>query len=191
MNSLLNSYFKTKLNRLFPLLSCDVILSFLLLNHFALTQWIMDPYTAAYQAELSQSSNPADTPAKDPAHDEATLVKTFTCGICNFTSPYTYYGRKPPSTKSRMILLEDAYVIKNPFVDPRQSEKATVSGKPVHPPLILGSHCSVCRSPVCVAVECSYFYTKRFCKECMEEYLEHFPEQVRKEFQKNVAVPPS
>ena len=155
----------------------------------------MDPYTAAYQAQLNQKSDPSqastDAQTKDTPNDEASNVKTFTCGICSFTSPYTYYGRKPPSTKSRMVLLEDAYVIKNPFIDPRQAEKVTVSGKPIHPPLILGSHCSVCRAPVCVAVECSYFYTKRFCKECMEEYLEHFPDQVQREFKKNVAAAPS
>jgi len=145
----------------------------------------MDPYTAAYQTELSQKIDPSSKD-NNATSDEDLTVKTFTCGICNFTSPYTYFGRKPPSSKSRMVLLEDAYVIKNPFIDPRQTEKVTVSGKPIHPPLILGSHCSVCRAPVCVAVECSYFYTKRFCKECMEEYLELFPEQVRKEFRKNV-----
>ena len=154
----------------------------------------MDPYTAAHQAELSKSKEGKSDGKTDGGKnddDETTAVKSFTCSLCNFSSPFTYFGRKPPSTKSRMVLLEDAYVIKNPFIDPRQAEKVTVSGKPIHPPLILGSHCAVCRMPVCVAVECSYFYTKRFCKDCMAEYLDRFPDQVKKEFTKNVAATPS
>ncbi len=114
----------------------------------------MDPYTAAHQAELSKSKEgktktdgKTGSDKKDDDDDETAAVKSFTCSLCNFSSPYTYFGRKPPSTKSRMVLLEDAYVIKNPFIDPRQAEKVTVSGKPIHPPLILGSHCAVCRIP--------------------------------------------
>jgi len=132
----------------------------------------LDPYTAANLAELEQ--------------DKPQEVKTFTCSVCNLVSPFTYFGRKPPSVKSRLVLLEDAYVIKNPFVDPRQSEVKTVTGKPVHPILVLGSHCAVCEVPVCAAIECSYFYTQRFCKDCMSEHLSHFPDQVQKEFNKNI-----
>ena len=150
----------------------------------------MDPYSAAHEKELQHQKKDEKSEGKAIEDDETSAVKSFTCGICNFTSPYTYFGRKPPTTRSRMVLLEDAYLIKNPFIDPRQALKSTVSGKPTHPPLILGSDCSVCRVPVCVAIQCSYFYIKRFCKECMTEYLDHFPEQVKKEFAKNIATPP-
>jgi hypothetical protein len=130
----------------------------------------MDPYSAACTSDSGNET-----------------VKTFSCSLCPFKSSYTYFGRKPPSVKSCMVLLEDAYIIKNPFVDPRRADKS-VTRKPIHPVLVLGSHCSICEATVCVAIECSYFYTKRFCKNCMSKHLQHFPEQVQKEFTKNISA---
>ncbi|XP_061863075.1 cysteine-rich DPF motif domain-containing protein 1 isoform X2 [Colius striatus] len=61
----------------------------------------------------------------------------FTCQLCGLTAPYTYYGHKPPN-KGSIVLLEDAYVMKDPFTPDKDKF------------LILGSHCSLCSRSVCV-----------------------------------------
>lgn len=61
----------------------------------------------------------------------------FKCQLCGLTAPYTYYGQKPPNTHS-IVILEDSYVMKDPFTPDKEKF------------LILGSLCSLCRRTVCV-----------------------------------------
>ncbi|XP_036134080.1 cysteine-rich DPF motif domain-containing protein 1 isoform X4 [Molossus molossus] len=58
-------------------------------------------------------------------------VGVFECQLCALAAPYSYVGQKPPDTQS-VILLEESYVMKDPFTP----DKAGF--------LILGSRCSVC-----------------------------------------------
>lgn len=81
----------------------------------------------------------------------------FKCQLCALTAPYSYVGQKPPDTQA-VVLLEESYIMKDPF----SSDKARF--------LILGSRCSVCSRLVCVGPECSLFYSKRVCLPCSEEY---------------------
>uniref|UniRef100_A0A8C6KLK2 Cysteine-rich DPF motif domain-containing protein 1 n=1 Tax=Nothobranchius furzeri TaxID=105023 RepID=A0A8C6KLK2_NOTFU len=71
--------------------------------------------------------------------DEAieTPQKTFTCQLCGLSSPFTYYGQKPPNTRA-IVLLEECFVTKDPF----SPEKDKF--------LVLGSTCSLCSLCVCV-----------------------------------------
>ncbi|XP_053506278.1 cysteine-rich DPF motif domain-containing protein 1 [Ictalurus furcatus] len=96
---------------------------------------------------------------------------TFTCELCELSTDYTFYGRKPPNTRA-IGLLEDCYGIRDPFTPDRDKF------------LILGSKCSLCKKTVCVGTDCSIFYTKRFCLPCVREHLEQFPEQIRIELKK-------
>nr|KAF6398891.1 cysteine rich DPF motif domain containing 1 [Molossus molossus] len=64
-------------------------------------------------------------------------VGVFECQLCALAAPYSYVGQKPPDTQS-VILLEESYVMKDPFTP----DKAGF--------LILGSRCSVCSRLVCV-----------------------------------------
>ncbi|KAM9327516.1 cysteine-rich DPF motif domain-containing protein 1 isoform 2-T2 [Pholidichthys leucotaenia] len=61
----------------------------------------------------------------------------FTCQLCHLSSPYTYYGQKPPNTRA-IVLLEECFVSKDPFSPDKEKF------------LILGSICSLCNVRVCV-----------------------------------------
>ncbi|XP_040553617.1 cysteine-rich DPF motif domain-containing protein 1 isoform X2 [Gallus gallus] len=67
----------------------------------------------------------------------------FKCQLCGLTAPYTYYGQKPPNTHS-IVILEDSYVMKDPFTPDKEKF------------LILGSLCSLCRRTVCVGAHASF-----------------------------------
>ncbi|XP_074681739.1 cysteine-rich DPF motif domain-containing protein 1 [Strix aluco] len=95
----------------------------------------------------------------------------FTCQLCGLTAPYTYYGQKPPNTRS-IVLLEESYVMKDPFTPDKDKF------------LILGSHCSLCSRSVCVGTECSLFYSKRFCLPCVNENLKAFPLEIQEDMAK-------
>uniref|UniRef100_A0A452QEF2 Cysteine-rich DPF motif domain-containing protein 1 n=1 Tax=Ursus americanus TaxID=9643 RepID=A0A452QEF2_URSAM len=68
---------------------------------------------------------------------ERSPLGVFTCQLCALTAPYSYVGQKPPDTHS-VILLEESYVMKDPFT----SDKDRF--------LVLGSKCSLCSRLVCV-----------------------------------------
>uniref|UniRef100_A0A2K5P988 Cysteine-rich DPF motif domain-containing protein 1 n=1 Tax=Cebus imitator TaxID=2715852 RepID=A0A2K5P988_CEBIM len=71
------------------------------------------------------------------SHAECSPLGVFECELCALTAPYSYVGQKPPNTQS-MVLLEESYVMKDPFT----SDKGRF--------LVLGSHCSLCSRLVCV-----------------------------------------
>ncbi|KAM4748689.1 LOW QUALITY PROTEIN: cysteine-rich DPF motif domain-containing protein 1 [Rhinophrynus dorsalis] len=90
----------------------------------------------------------------------------FECQLCKLSVPYTYFGQKPPNTRS-VILLEECYVMKEPFNPDKEKF------------LVLGSPCSLCKKVVCV--ECSLFYSKRFCLPCMTKNRESFPPEIQQD----------
>ncbi|XP_070710188.1 cysteine-rich DPF motif domain-containing protein 1 [Pempheris klunzingeri] len=97
--------------------------------------------------------------------------KTFTCHLCGLSSPFTYYGQKPPNTRA-IVLLEECFVTKDPFSPDKEKF------------LVLGSSCSLCSTSVCVGSDCSLFYTKRFCMRCVNKHLDQFPHQIQAELAK-------
>ncbi|XP_030313047.1 cysteine-rich DPF motif domain-containing protein 1 isoform X2 [Calypte anna] len=111
---------------------------------------------------------------KMDAPTEVQPTGEFKCQLCDLTVPYTYYGQKPPNTHS-IVLLEECYVMKDPFTPDKDKF------------LILGSHCSLCRRPVCVGTECSLFYTKRFCLPCVNKNLKSFPLEIQEDMDKRKA----
>ncbi|KAK6315025.1 hypothetical protein J4Q44_G00145540 [Coregonus suidteri] len=95
----------------------------------------------------------------------------FTCHLCSLSTPFTYYGQKPPNTRA-IVLLEECFVTKDPFSPDRERF------------LILGSNCSLCHITVCVGTGCSLFYTKRFCMQCVNKHLDQFPPHIQAELAK-------
>ncbi|XP_076469432.1 cysteine-rich DPF motif domain-containing protein 1-like [Babylonia areolata] len=93
--------------------------------------------------------------------------KQFTCSLCKFQIEYHYHGNKPPFAKA-LTLLEECYVMKDPF--------STSGGL-----ITLGSTCSLCHSVVCMSPDCSLFYSKRFCLPCVVRHLEEFPAEIQEE----------
>ncbi|XP_077867015.1 cysteine-rich DPF motif domain-containing protein 1-like [Saccoglossus kowalevskii] len=99
-------------------------------------------------------------------------IGTFICEQCGLSTSYDYYGKAPPFSKS-IVIMEDAFVVRDPFTSDRK-------------PLILGSHCSLCNKVICMAVNCSLFYTKRFCLSCVQENIEEFPMEIQQELAKKI-----
>ncbi|XP_006866953.1 PREDICTED: cysteine-rich DPF motif domain-containing protein 1 [Chrysochloris asiatica] len=95
----------------------------------------------------------------------------FECQLCALSAPYSYVGQKPPDTRS-VVLLEESYVLKDPFTADRNKF------------LVLGSRCSVCSRLVCVGPECSLFYSKRFCLPCVRENIDAFPREIQRDVEK-------
>ncbi|XP_054181161.1 cysteine-rich DPF motif domain-containing protein 1 isoform X2 [Homo sapiens] len=108
------------------------------------------------------------------SHAECRPLGVFECELCTLTAPYSYVGQKPPNTQS-MVLLEESYVMKDPFT----SDKDRF--------LVLGSCCSLCSRRVCVGPECSLFYSKRFCLPCVRENINAFPQEIRQDLEKRKA----
>ncbi|XP_030671226.1 cysteine-rich DPF motif domain-containing protein 1 isoform X3 [Nomascus leucogenys] len=100
------------------------------------------------------------------SHAESRPLGVFECELCTLTAPYSYVGQKPPNTQS-MVLLEESYVMKDPFT----SDKDRF--------LVLGSRCSLCSR-----LECSLFYSKRFCLPCVQENISAFPQEIRQDLEK-------
>lgn len=94
---------------------------------------------------------------------EGKEIKYFQCSSCIFKQPYEYFGSNPPQVKN-YILLEDAYIIEDPFFPPKQ-------GKIV----ILGTHCIKCRKSVCKDANCSVYFDGTFCIECAKNNIAFFP----------------
>ncbi|KAG9491255.1 hypothetical protein GDO78_006561 [Eleutherodactylus coqui] len=93
----------------------------------------------------------------------------FECQLCKLAVPYTYFGQKPPNTRS-IILLEECYVMRDPFVPDKEKF------------LILGSPCSLCER-----VDCSLFYSKRFCLPCVSKNKDTFPLEIQQDLDKRKA----
>jgi len=108
--------------------------------------------------------------AAEMSEETAADETMFLCSSCGFECRYEYFGKKPPFSKS-VVLLEDAYVIRDPF-------------SPTAGHLTLGGRCCLCSKDVCVAQTCSIFYTKRFCISCVEKNLEEFPDEVHKDLRR-------
>ncbi|XP_068257573.1 cysteine-rich DPF motif domain-containing protein 1 isoform X3 [Nyctibius grandis] len=88
--------------------------------------------------EDSESTKPCCRGSlKMDAPKETQPTGEFKCQLCGLTAPYMYYGQKPPNTRS-IVLLEESYVMKDPFIPDKDKF------------LILGSHCSLCTRSVCV-----------------------------------------
>ncbi|XP_077786929.1 cysteine-rich DPF motif domain-containing protein 1 isoform X2 [Podarcis muralis] len=74
---------------------------------------------------------------------ESQCCGTFECELCGLTAPYSYYGQKPPNAAC-VTLLEECYVMKDPFTSDKDKF------------LILGSQCSLCCKHVCVGTPQCY-----------------------------------
>ncbi|XP_075066436.1 cysteine-rich DPF motif domain-containing protein 1 isoform X2 [Mixophyes fleayi] len=119
----------------------------------------MCEFSPSFQMELDESHHPKGI---------------FECQLCKLSVPYTYFGQKPPNMKS-VILLEECYIMMDPFTPDKEKF------------LILGSQCSVCKKVVCVDTECSLFYSKRFCLPCVTKNKDAFPEEIQQDLDKRKA----
>ena len=100
----------------------------------------------------------------------ASSQQMFQCSICDFSSRYHFHGRRPKG--STIVFLEEAYLL--------------LSSSHSCAPICLGAECSLCDRIVCI--ECSLFYSQRFCFQCLrsdgETRLLQLPVPVQKEYHK-------
>ena len=114
--------------------------------------------------ELKETPAPEQEESKQqPPADEGGLFK---CSLCSFSERYHGHGASVPFARG-INFSEDAYVMRDPFT--------TFAPNAF---LFLGAPCSLCNLPVCV--DCSIFYTKRFCSPCANHHLQQFPVEVQK-----------
>ncbi|XP_001507957.2 cysteine-rich DPF motif domain-containing protein 1 isoform X2 [Ornithorhynchus anatinus] len=98
----------------------------------------------------------------------------FECRLCGLSAPYGYVGRRPPDSRS-VVLLEESYVTRDPFAPGKDKF------------LVVGSRCGLCDKPVCAGPGCSLFYSKRFCLPCTWENIDAFPREIRHDLEKKRA----
>ncbi|NXD96710.1 CDPF1 protein, partial [Chaetorhynchus papuensis] len=89
----------------------------------------------------------------------------FKCELWELSAPYTYYGQMPPNSHL-IVLLEEAYIMKDPFTPDRISSS------------------SLGLIAVCVAEQCVLFYSKRFHLPCVKEKLKAFPLEIQEDVDK-------
>lgn len=102
-------------------------------------------------------------------------IKYFHCYNCQLKEKYEYFGSNPPFFK-KYLLLEDAFVIEDPFLPPKQGEI-----------LILGAHCIKCRNSVCKDTNCSMYYEGTYCIKCAKLNIKSFPLSVQEKLNRIIS----
>lgn len=100
----------------------------------------------------------------------------FVCFKCGLQEIVHYYGRNPPFAIKQIQFEEKTYVMRDPFT-PRESGRAHF--------LQIGGDCNKCGRTVCV--DCSTFYSKRFCDDCCAMFLSEFPPEIGAKIQKKLS----
>ncbi|XP_060536428.1 cysteine-rich DPF motif domain-containing protein 1 [Cylas formicarius] len=98
-----------------------------------------------------------------PKEEEEEIPQYFECHFCKLKEKYEYFGERPPFLK-HYRLFEEAYVIEDPFVPPKQGEI-----------IILGAHCVTCKHGVCKDPGCSIYFDGTYCVRCAKNYVSQFP----------------
>lgn len=125
-------------------------------------------------------TEPVDPVPSTSAVKEETSVKSeakpepqyFNCEICALHERYDYFGNSPPFVR-HYKLLENAYIIEDPFLPPKQNEF-----------IILGSHCIKCGKSVCKDSNCSFYYGGTYCIYCAKGSIDSFPQNVQQKINK-------
>ncbi|XP_055678503.1 cysteine-rich DPF motif domain-containing protein 1 [Lutzomyia longipalpis] len=106
----------------------------------------------------------------------------FCCSLCSMSEKCDYVGKNPPFAR-KIQLIEDSYIMIDPFSPPPIDSRKQSSAERY---LVLGAECSVCQRVVCRGTECSFFYTATFCTECVREKLREFPLEVQTKIRKQL-----
>jgi hypothetical protein len=125
----------------------------------------------------------ASTEKKDQkqAHDDEPEKIQFRCSGCSMVELVNYFGKKPPFTRN-IELLEDSFVMKDPFTAPPNKHNQKRSFTEYF--IVIGCNCTICQSPVCK--DCSVFYSKTFCYECAQSKIHQFPLEVQSKIRKEI-----
>ncbi|CAF3297262.1 unnamed protein product [Rotaria socialis] len=127
------------------------------------------------------------------AEPEIVEPKVFQCSLCPFYAAYdrydtkyvdeslpspvatTQYNKNKKEPSLTIALIEKVYLLRDPFVAIKDKDKIDQTKLSS---LVIGSTCSVCSRPVCIHLDCSLFYTRRFCLKCVSKYRDEFPREI-------------
>lgn len=112
--------------------------------------------------------------SKNPGEPSKIDIKYFECSTCALRVQFEYFGKNPPWYKN-YCLLEEAYVIEDPFSPPKQNKI-----------IVLGTHCVKCDRIVCKDSTCSIYFEGTYCIKCAKSNLELFPASVQGKLNKIV-----
>lgn len=110
---------------------------------------------------------------KKPKDECAQIVYDFKCSQCGLFEEAHYKGTNPPFSR-KIELKYPSYIMKDPFSPPGKGEI-----------LILGADCVMCNKTVCISKQCSIFYFKTYCVECVQNSLDKFPIEITNKLKKN------
>jgi len=79
------------------------------------------------------------------------------CYMCRTLYPYDYHGIQPPYAPA-YTYLEPVYTLQDPF-----------SHTHLNAVICVGGTCASCEKTICVASECSIFYSKLLCSRCVHQ----------------------
>ncbi|XP_055252490.1 cysteine-rich DPF motif domain-containing protein 1 isoform X4 [Moschus berezovskii] len=126
----------------------------------------MDSGRRSLREKIIPELKSSHMPRKMACETEQNPLGVFKCQLCALTAPYSYKGQQPPDCQS-VVLLEECYVLRDPFTP----DKGRF--------LIVGSRCSMCGR-----LECSLFYSKRFCLPCVQDNVDAFPQEIQQDLEK-------
>lgn len=115
-----------------------------------------------------------------PATQEEPEKINFKCKSCAMSEEVDYFGKTPPFTRN-IELLEDSYIMRDPFTAPpsRHGKRSFTEFF-----IVLGSHCTVCDSVMCK--DCALFYKNTFCYSCAESKISLFPLEIQSKIRKEI-----
>ena len=126
--------------------------------------------------------DPFDSRSRDARPRGADAERSFECRVCRARHRFDYFGRRPPWCAT-VTFLEEAYVMRDPFVAPPRDRKSARS------PLCLGAPCRLCGRAVCSLPSCSLFYAVRMCRTCLTPaVVRQLPAQVQAIIKRDMAA---
>jgi len=126
----------------------------------------MDRIDPVVKQEPTEELGEIVKPKEEKKPEQTEEGGQFQCALCGWSERYHGHGTSLPFARG-INFNEDAYVMRDPFVPYGQNLY-----------FFLGAPCSGCQRLVCA--NCSLFYSKRFCGECANKNVQHFPVEVQK-----------
>lgn len=134
----------------------------------------MDAHPRTSQDKPSVPIKTETTEASSSSSSTKIDIKYFECATCILRVQFEYFGKDPPWYKNYR-LVEEAYVIEDPFSLPKQNQI-----------IILGAHCVKCNRIVCKDTTCSIYFEETYCIKCAKSNLNSFPTSVQAKLNKIV-----
>lgn len=128
-----------------------------------------------------QSPDKEEKPIEDQEDERIAKIK-FHCSGCDMEEMVHYFGLEPTFVYG-LKFNEPTYIMRDPFQapPPRWKSKAEYF-------VALGAHCNLCDQVVCKDNECSFFYIKSYCLDCVKKVAPTFPLDIQQKLRKQLSM---